>query len=400
MGSIFRYFVMKIDQLLSLLPEDLLRRLADETNVDHYSKKLQGEVIFKLILHCIISHKNNSLRTMESAYESMIFQLLNKKHQQNSIRYSSISERLSSIEVSYFEKLFHSCVASYKNIIGKESDNIIRFDSTIVSLSANLIKIGYQLNGGSAHVKQLKFTVGYTDIPEVVHFYHERAYTSENSALKKTIIDNINLHDQSIVRVFDRGITARKTYDELTTKSLSFVSRINGNAIEQVVSQDTGISNESPIHTASLKIVSDRWCYLFASDKKSKHPVRCIEAYKLSNNEKLVFVSNIKDLTAAEITELYKRRWDIEVFFKFIKQLLNFGHLVNRSENGVQVILYVTMIAAILLTAYKKQNQLSGYKIPRQKLAEELEKEITKHIIVLCGGNPDKLDDILANKSP
>lgn len=391
---------MKVDKLLSLIPEGLLTQLALETNVDRYSKKLQGEVIFKLILHCIISHKNNSLRTMESAYESMVFQLINQKYQRKGIRFSSISERLSSIEVSYFEQLFQNCVTSYRDIIGKEVDNIIRFDSTIVSLSTNLIKIGYQLNGGSAQVRQLKFTVGYTDIPEVVHFYHEQAYTSENTALKKTIIENIDLHDNSVIRVFDRGITARKTYDELTNKSLSFVSRISGNAIMQAVSLNRDISAKKPIYTASLKIVSDRWCYLFSANKKSEHPVRCIEAYRLNNNEKLVFVSNIIDLTSTEITEIYKRRWDIEVFFKFIKQLLNFSHLVNRSKNGVQVMLYVTMIAAILLAAYKKQHKLSGYKIPRQKLAEELEKEITKHIIVLCGGNPDKLDDLLSNKSP
>ena len=221
---------MKVDKLLSLIPEEILTQLALETNVDRYSKKLQGEVIFKLMLHCIISHKNNSLRTMESAYESMVFQLLNQKHQRNGIRFSSISERLSSIEVSYFEKLFQSCVTSYKNIIGKETDNIIRFDSTIVSLSTNLIKIGYQLNGGSAQVKQLKFTVGYTDIPEVVHFYHERAHTSDNTTLKKTIIKNIDLHDNAVISFFDRGITARKTHDELTNKSLSFVSRISANA--------------------------------------------------------------------------------------------------------------------------------------------------------------------------
>ena len=140
---------MKVDKLLSLIPDELLTQLALETRVDHYSKKLQGEVIFKLMLHCIISHKNNSLRTMESAYESMVFQLLNQKYQRNGIRFSSISERLSSIEVSYFERLFQSCVASYKDIIGKETDNIIRFDSTIVSLSTNLIKIGYRLNGGA-----------------------------------------------------------------------------------------------------------------------------------------------------------------------------------------------------------------------------------------------------------
>ncbi len=391
---------MKVDKLLSLLPEDILTQLALETNVDHYSKKLQGEVIFKLMLHCIISHKNNSLRTMESAYESMSFQLLNQKYQHSGIRFSSISECLSSIDVCYFEKLFQCCVSTYKDTIGNETDNIIRFDSTIVSLSANLIKIGYRLNGGSQQVKQLKFTIGYTDIPEVVHFYHEQSYTSENIALKKTIIDNSHLHTKTMIRVFDRGITARKTYDEFTAKGINFVSRISSNAIENIISHNKNICPESPVYTESLKITSDRWCYLFSSSTKSKYPVRCIEAYRLKNNEKLIFISNIEHLPAEEITDIYKKRWDIEVFFKFIKQLLNFNHLISRSENGVQVMLYVTMIAAILLTAYKKNNGLVGYKIPRQKLAQELERELTKHMIFLCGGDPNKLDDIFTNKSP
>lgn len=68
---------MKIEKLLSLISDDLLTELALETGVDYYAKKLQGEVVFKLLLYCIVSYKDNSLRTMESAYEKLAFQLLN-----------------------------------------------------------------------------------------------------------------------------------------------------------------------------------------------------------------------------------------------------------------------------------------------------------------------------------
>jgi hypothetical protein len=68
---------------------------------------------------------------------------------------------------------------------------------------------------------------------------------------------------------------------------------------------------------------------------------------------------------------------------------------MSRNENGIKVILYVTMIAAILLTAYKKLNQLNGYKIPKLKFSNELEIEIVKKIVILCGGNPEKLNEIL-----
>lgn len=58
---------MEAGQLLSLIPEGILEELALETDVDKYTKKLYGEIVFKLLIHCILSFKDNSLRTMESA---------------------------------------------------------------------------------------------------------------------------------------------------------------------------------------------------------------------------------------------------------------------------------------------------------------------------------------------
>jgi hypothetical protein len=386
---------MELQKILSLIPSKLLEELAIETEVNVFTKKLQGEVIFKLLLHCILSHKDNSLRTMESAYESLFFKLINQKHHKGSITYSSISTRLSAINPVYFEKIFETCVQLYNKQLGKERENIIRFDSTIVSLTTKLLNVGYHIKGGDADkVRQLKFTIGFANnIPSIAHFYNKQNYTSENVALRETILIQAEEEKESI-KIFDRGITARKTYDELTSKNIEFISRLNTNAKYKVV-QAQNSKQKIPIETPSIIIVSDDWCQLYSSDAKSKFLIRRIEAVIKESNETIVFITNNKTLAATEITVLYKRRWDIEVFFKFIKHTLNFKHLLNRSENGIKVVLYATMTASILLLAYKKENHLSGYKIPKQKFNNELEIEITKGIITLCGGNPNRLNEIL-----
>lgn len=131
------------------------------TDVNKYSKKLHGELVFKLLLLCILSYKDNSLRTMVSAYESFGFHILNAKTKSKSIRFSSISERLSNIEPAYFERLYTLCVEQYGYVLPVQKTSIIRFDSTIISLSGKLLKVGYHIIGSaSAHLKQLKFTIG------------------------------------------------------------------------------------------------------------------------------------------------------------------------------------------------------------------------------------------------
>jgi len=66
---------------------------------------------------------------------------------------------------------------------------------------------------------------------------------------------------------------------------------------------------------------------------------------------------------------------NIEVFFRFIKQELNASHFLSVSENGIKVMLYMTLIASMLLLLYKKLNDL-GYKTAKWRFTKE------------CGGDP------------
>lgn len=384
---------MDVSKILSLLPESLLTELADDTAVNRYSKKLQGELVFKLLLQCILSHKDNSLRTMESAYESIGFNILNAGRKKQQIRYSSISERLSTINPVYFEKIYHCCLEIYGELLHEKTPSIIRFDSTIVALSSKLLKVGYHLKGGDAdHMRQLKFTIGYSDLPIVAKFYSEQNFNSENVALRETIL-SFEPDKNKGIHVFDRGLNSRKTYDTLTEKKIPFVTRANTNS---KIKEVTGNSIIKPIETSTLLIIRDTVVYMFSEGSKiAKHPIRFIKCVQKSTNEQICFVSNIYDLSAESITTLYRQRWDIEVFFKFLKQELNFSHLINRSENGIRVMLYATLIAATLLLVYKKKNNLNGYKIMKLKFVQELEKELVKNFVKMCGGDPKKVDNFL-----
>ncbi|WP_434979283.1 hypothetical protein [Daejeonia sp. YH14] len=73
-----------------------------------------------------------------------------------------------------------------------------------------------------------------------------------------------------------------------------------------------------------------------------------------------------------------------------MKQELNLSHLVSLNKNGIEVMIYKTMIASRLLLIYKKANDL-GYKTAKQCIAMELRDMIIAILIVFVGGNPDKV---------
>jgi transposase len=103
------------------------------------------------------------------------------------------------------------------------------------------------------------------------------------------------------------------------------------------------------------------------------------------------FITNDLSLTPKEIADIYKQRWDIEVFFRFIKQELNASHFLSVSENGIHVMLYMTLIASMLLLLYKKINDL-GYKTAKRRFTIELWEALITIIVKECGGNPAKMN--------
>lgn len=386
---------ISVKTLLELFDTEVLQSLAQETNVNYKVKKLSGEVVFKLLLMSLIDSTRISLRIMEKTFSNHLFKLYSGVAKQQTIRHSSLSERLSVININYFEKIFTHVYTLSQGFFDKELEpyNIRKFDSTSLSLSSKLLKKG-MFNGLKSkkdkHRKhQVKFTVGLlNNLPTSIEFYNEQRYLSEDLTLGASILQTC-IADNEVV-VFDRGLKKRTTFKEFNDNKTLFVTRINPTKSFKIIEHN---QLQKVKQTATLELLNDYKVYLYHGNKTLlKEPFRLIKARSKQTKQLLFFLTNIEDIQADEITEIYRKRWDIEVFFKFIKQHLHFKHFLNYSENGIKVMMYMTMTVSILLLLYKKLNAINSYKIAKYNFAEELNLEIIKEIVVICEGDPNKFE--------
>jgi hypothetical protein len=383
---------MKVLDLLALIPAEYFDKIAEETNVDFQVKKLNGKLIFNLLLMGILESERLSLRVLEELFNTPKFKKLSGIKEDSKSRHSSIRDRITTINQSYFEELFYK-IADLLNRKYKRKDfgkySVERFDSTMVSLSSKLLNFGMQ-NGlknkdGEHRINQLKFTVGFNGlIPHKVKVYTDQKYLAENDSLFETIMENE--FERNSIAVFDRGLNSRVKFKKMNDGNKLFVTRINPTKNYKIIQTITQDKHE----TETLIIEKEYKIYLKnAHSTIVKSELRLIIAVSKGTGEVMYFITNIDDLKASEITEIYKMRWDIEVFFRFLKQELNFKHLVSRTQNGILVMIYMTLITAMLLMVYKQVNEISGYKIAKIKFINELDNELLKQIIIECNGDPN-----------
>jgi hypothetical protein len=95
-----------VKELLNVIPDDKIYSLAANTQVDYCTKVLYGRSVFYMILYSLLESDRTSLRTMEDIFNSTKFKFLFNLDQNTTVRHSSISERLSVMDVSFFEQLF------------------------------------------------------------------------------------------------------------------------------------------------------------------------------------------------------------------------------------------------------------------------------------------------------
>ncbi|MGJ7030811.1 IS4 family transposase [Niabella hirudinis] len=373
---------MTVGKLIGLIPEDIFQELSVKTGVDTQVKKLSGELIFKLILFSMLNADRSSLRVMEQYLHSGQFKLFTGYGILEG-KYNSIRDRICTIEATYFEQLFERLFLIYNKELD-EQKSLARADSTMVGLSAKLFKVGMEYNDNVNRF--VKFSINLKgSLPSAIKIYTDKKYASENLALSEVIECDDSL--QGNIVVFDRGLQARDSFDKFTDSDKMFVARHNSN----IVCVDVTETKVRPAPAgANVTVISDKLGRLLnRRGKKTKHIYRVIRATVNKTGEDICFVTSIRNEDAYVIADLYRLRWEIELFFKFIKQYLNASHLVSRDLNGIKVMIYMTMIVAMLLIVYRKRNGLKGFKIPKLRFELELDTEIMKEIVVLCGGNPE-----------
>ena len=369
---------MEVAEILRMIPKKLTDKLAEETGVNHSVQRLRGQVFLDLIIFGLLNSERLSTRVLEEFYNSKSFNYFSSKDEGHQTRHSSIADRLKVISPDYFKAIFEWAFEHFFDQFGgtKQEKKLKRFDSTMIKISSALVDWGMRVGRppkDHPQQVQLKVTLGLKGaFPKTVKIYNTQDKLSEEHALYDIIINNSHEPDEIIS--FDLGLKSRKSLQEFDNERIKFVTKGGKNLRYKVIRPHSEQLNENE----ETRILQDSIVHLYSDGHEEfEHQFRLVEIEDIESGNTVYFITNILELSALDIADIYRRRWDIEVFFRFIKQELNIKHLLSHSINGITVQIYATLLLAILLTVYTLSNNLKGYKIPKIKFREEL----TFHII-------------------
>ena len=180
----------------------------------------------------------------------------------------------------------------------------------------------------------------------------------------------------------------REVFYGLYQQHTGFVTRLNIGSKYKLVEE---LEDSGGRTVGSLALQKDLKIQLTKGKYKwkefNKEEFRLITTINSEDGKEYWFLTNLTELSAEEVLGAYKKRWDIEVFFRFLKQELNFSHITSTNPNGIAVMMYMTMITSMFVLMYKKLNKV-GYKTAVRRMSLELNELIIKLIVHHCGGDP------------
>ena len=428
---------MQLDKLkvsapsvLRMIPDELLAKLAASTKVDYCAKVLKGERLFYLLVYAFLCADRLSQRKLEAVFASQQFKSLFNFSVDMKVTRSSISTRLSTIGLDFFVQAYELIYSRLSSLYTEKEIRemyLVRIDSSMVAETCNKLKQGFTVGRkakGRDDRKQIKYTMAYDGFAaKLAEVLSEPTYLSEDMAMPK-VLEGLIKKDKNHqnLYVLDRGLMALDNYKKVSLADAVFVGRINTNRKMKVVR--SLMTEDTDRDLGRLELVDDVIVHLYNQKHEEdpqefrvvkarfKEPTNTARKSPGGTNRKkteqdVYFITNVTNepgklqLTPQEIAETYKRRWDIEVFYRFLKQELSFSHFLSTSDNGIKVILYMTLITAMLIMIYKRLNGI-GYSDAKFCFKLQLEDWIIDHNVAIktCGPEYKKAMQAVRNRIP
>lgn len=283
-----------------------------------------------------------SISTCLQAHEHQLYHLGIKK-QVDSSELSRANERRNwKIYADFGNYLIHLVRPLYANcpIPNLDLDNeILALDSTTISVSINLFTWAEgKYSRGAVKMHTIINLRG--SIPEFI-FITDGKYHDSNA------LDVINFYAKAIY-LMDKAYVDFEALFRINNSGAFFVTRAKETMRYNVIEENFNIDQ-------SVGLRSDKIIELTVVKSKGFYPerLRVVEFYDVNNGELLTFLTNNFEVSALEVAYLYQNRWQIEIFFKWIKQNLTVKKLWGHSENAVKIHLWVA-ICSHLIVAYVK----------------------------------------------
>lgn len=407
-----------VSEILNIVPPEVIEQFAVSTNVDRHVKLLQGGIMFNMLLHLLLTESRVSQRAAREVLTGKSFEFSTMPRNNRVIAdHTSITKRLATIKVEFFRNLYETLsgtVSSLYQPIELKKLHLVPVDSTIVAETCNKLAEGFHIGNKSkdgSSSNHVKYTEAFDGLDVLgICFNNDKTKQAENNAMPEVIrkaAKNDRLHKN--LYLIDRGLTRSKTLEELSAqngkggKKIYFLVRISDNRRTVVVKQleyDPAEYRVDRTHRIAIREFDMVQIFSSASSVPDPGIYRHVKATLYEDTvdaegnvvntvEHIInLLTDVEDMSAAEMIETYRTRWMIEVFFKFIKQNLDFSHIISTSANGLKVMMYMTMIAAMMVLIYGRVNGI-GFRTAKIRFDYKVEAMAIVQTIIASGGNPE-----------
>ena len=224
------------------------------------------------------------------------------------------------------------------------SNKVYAFDSTTISLCLSVFW-WTRLHHGRGGVKMHTLYDVTTDIPSFVIITDASVHDSK-------VMDQIPYESDSFY-IFDRAYMATEHLFQIEMSEAYFIVREKSKILYKVL-EDKHCSNPD------TGVMADQIIVFTGSKTKKQYPreLRRVVFYDSENNRTLVLYTNNFEVSAEQIALLYKYRWRVELFFKWMKQHLRIKEFYGTSENAVQIQIYAALTAYCLVAIVEHEMQL------------------------------------------
>ena len=241
-----------------------------------------------------------------------------------------------------FEDLFWTMLQRFRTCGGlgnrkrkfRFKNKLLSLDSTTISLCLNLFPW--------AQFRRAKGGVKVHVLLDHDDYMPSFALITEAKRHDRTVARRFNLKSGSIV-AFDRAYNDYLLFSYWTTNGIFFVTRQKENAVYDVIEDRTVPQHRNILSDQIIRLTGPK------AEEKCPHLLRRVVVWDHDNQREIVLLTNHLKFGATTIAAIYKDRWEIEIFFKTLKQHLKVKTFIGTSENALRIQIWTALITLLLL---------------------------------------------------
>ena len=305
-----------------------------------YRKFFTEEQVYTQI-HYQLEDGNNSLRALNEARndDEKVKELL----QVHEIDVSNLSRANKNRDYRVFRYIFHAlfpkALKACKNELGALGSipKVKILDGSFLECCMSMLWANYKKTKNAC---KLHLLMDLNNLPEKIILTDGKK--SERDILRKII-------KRGVTYIVDRGYNCYSLFAKISQKKAFFITRLLKNAVFEIL-KELDVSDED----GEKGIISDQLILLGGNSTEPKKIFHLI-TFKANTGKIYRFLTNRMDLEALIIEELYGCRWQIELFFRWIKMHLKIKHFLGKSKNAVLIQLYAGLITFLLLRIFAEK---------------------------------------------